>query len=43
MPQVVYTDSSNNKYTLDLTNPTEKVLDEFYEKYIEKYYKQLSS
>jgi len=43
MPQVVYTDSSNNKYTLDLTNPTEKELDEFYEKYIEKYYKQLSS
>lgn len=43
MPQVEYTDSSNNKHTLDLTNPTDKELDEFYEKHIAKYYKQYYS
>lgn len=38
MPQVEYTDSSNNKHTLDLTDITEKALDKFYTDYIEKYY-----
>ena len=37
MPQVEYTDSSNNKHTLDLTNPTAKELRDFYEQYIEQH------
>ena len=38
MPQVEYTDSSNNKHTLDLTDIKEEDLDKFYADYIEKYY-----
>lgn len=38
MPQVEYTDSSNNKHTLDLTDIKEEDLDKFYTDYIEKYY-----
>lgn len=37
MPQVEYTDSSNNKHTLDLTNPTAKEVSDFYEKYIKQH------
>ena len=38
MPQVQYTDSSNNKHTLDLTDIKEEDLDKFYTDHIEKYY-----
>ena len=37
MPQVEYTDSSNNKHTLDLTNPTAKEVSDFYETYIKQH------
>ena len=37
MPQVEYTDSNNNKHTLDLTNPTAKEVSDFYENYIKQH------
>ena len=37
MPQVEYTDSNNNKHTLDLTSPTAKQIRDFYEQYIEQH------
>jgi hypothetical protein len=37
MPQVEYTDSSNNKHTLDLTKPTAKEISDFYENHIKQH------
>ena len=37
MPQVEYTDSSNNKHTLDLTNPTMDEIKKFYDDYIKQH------
>lgn len=42
MPQVEYTDSSNNKHTLDLANVTLQELDKFYSDHIEKYYESVT-
>ena len=37
MPKIEYTDSNNNKHTLDLTNPTAQEMRDFYEDYIKQH------